>query len=170
MSLIRQQGRMLNCKNLIQREVAVSLPMCFSAGAGKQGKTNLLMRAIQGESSSAMPQEALGTGGISMPGYGSFTDNVLDVPSSYYSHNFQLHTKEWVQQKKEGELANVPVPMDKHAHVAANHEHNGFKAAQRVGQGKGNILQRSNAHAIYVNLVDCHKNAFIYLLPSLCLN
>jgi hypothetical protein len=169
MSLIRQQGRVLNRENLIQREVAVSLPMCFSAGAGKQGKTNLPMIAIQGESSSAMPQEALGTGGISMPGYGSFTDNVSDVPSSY-SHNFQLHAKEWVQQKKEGELANVPVPMDEHAHVAANHERIVFKAARRVGWGKGNILQRSNAHAIYVNLVDCRKNAFIYLLPSLCLN
>jgi hypothetical protein len=79
MSLIRQQGRVLNRENLKQREVEVSLPMCFSAGAGKQGKTNLPMIAIQGKSSSAMPQEALGTGGISMLGYGSFTDNMYQM-------------------------------------------------------------------------------------------
>jgi hypothetical protein len=135
MSLIRQQGRVLNRENLLQREVAVSSPMSFSAGAGKQGKTNLPVIPIQGKSSSAMPQEALGTGGVSVPGYGSFTDDVSDVPSSY-SHNFQLHAKEWVQQKKEGELANAPVPVDEHAHVAANHERIGFKAARRVARGK----------------------------------
>lgn len=131
-SLIRQQGRVLNRNTLVQREVAASLPLTFSAGADKRGKTNLPM----GESSSSVPQEALETGRVSSPaGYGSFKDDVSDVPLSY-SHNFQLHKQEWVQQKKEGEQANVPVPVDKHAHVAANNERIGFEAARRVARGK----------------------------------
>ena len=74
--------------------------------------------------SSAVPQDLLGST--------SGKDDILNVPSSY-SHNFQLHTQEWVQQKKQEEKAMEPVPVIQQDD--SGEERVGFEAARRTVRG-----------------------------------
>jgi hypothetical protein len=140
-SLVRPQRRVLNRDTLLQREAVASLPLSFSAGVGKRGKSNLPMIPMQ----AAAAKEALENGGVSSSaGYG---DDVSNVPSSY-SHNFQLHTQEWVQQKRDGQQqANEPVAVDKYIDVAANHERIGFEAARRSARGKDDAAEKESKDA-----------------------
>lgn len=143
MSSIRPRGRVLNRGTSLQREAAASLPLSFSAGGGKRGKTNLPVIPVT--FSSAAPKEALGSGGVSSSA--GFGVDVSSVPSSY-SHNFQLHTQEWVQQKREEELqANEPVTVDKNIDSAANHERIGFETARRSARGKDDPAAKESKEA-----------------------
>ncbi len=74
----------------------------------------------EGKHSSAVPQDFDKTSG---------TDELLNVPSSY-SHNFQLHTQEWVQQKQQEEVVSSPA-NNQEVHDDSQDGRVGFDMARR---------------------------------------
>lgn len=81
------------------------------------------------ERSSAVPQDSLDNSTIG-------TNDVSNVPSSY-SHNFQLHTQEWVQQKKQEDEKVTEAPAIPHEDEEALDGRMGFQAARRAARGDG---------------------------------
>ena len=129
-------------------DLAAMVPMNFASGPGKRKRQDVGFIGVTDTQKSAKTQPTIGIQSSALPSTYSASSAGLSIQKSdvsalgaSYSHNFQLHTKEWVSRKRDERQSEIEaIQAQEQAEDAGTTEESrkrlGFEMSRKLAKGE----------------------------------